>query len=102
MTIRQKQHLLAYLGYYVGVVDGDWGQLSKTACKAFQKDYGLEETGVVNGETEALLMSAEYRVLRYGLDGDDVKRLTFSISPRRSFAVSAAVATVTATLPRST
>lgn len=25
MTIKQRQHLLAYLGYYVGNVDGVWG-----------------------------------------------------------------------------
>ena len=40
MTIKQRQHLLAYLGYYVGTVDGDWGTLSKTACTAFQEDFG--------------------------------------------------------------
>ena len=40
MTIRQRQHLLAYLGYYVGTVDGDWGSGSRAACTAFQQDFG--------------------------------------------------------------
>jgi peptidoglycan hydrolase-like protein with peptidoglycan-binding domain len=40
MTVKQRQHLLAYLGYYVGVVDGDWGSGSRAACTAFQKTFG--------------------------------------------------------------
>lgn len=40
MTVKQRQHLLAYLGYYVGMVDGDWGSGSRAACTAFQKDFG--------------------------------------------------------------
>ena len=55
MTIKQKQHLLAYLGYYVGNIDGSWGTLSKTATKAFQKDFGLEADGVCGADTEKAL-----------------------------------------------
>ena len=55
MTIKEKQHLLAYLGYYVGNVDGVWGQMSKTATKAFQKDFGLTADGVCGTETEKAL-----------------------------------------------
>lgn len=40
MTVKQRQHLLAYLGYYVGMVDGDWGSGSRAACTAFQQDFG--------------------------------------------------------------
>lgn len=58
MTIKQKQHLLAYLGYYVGNVDGDWGTLSKTATKAFQKDFGLKSDGICGTETEKALKHA--------------------------------------------
>ena len=39
MTIKQRQHLLAYLGFYAGAVDGDWGSGSRDACKAFQRSY---------------------------------------------------------------
>jgi hypothetical protein len=59
MTIKQRQHLLAYLGYYVGDVDGEWGQLSQTACKAFQKDYGgLTPDGICGTATEKALKHA--------------------------------------------
>ena len=58
MTIKQKQCLLFYLGYYVGEVDGKWGQLSKTATKAFQNDFGLNGTGVCDAETEKALKHA--------------------------------------------
>lgn len=58
MTIKQKQNLLAYLGYYVGNIDGEWGTLSKTATKAFQKDFGLNPNGVAGTETEKALKHA--------------------------------------------
>lgn len=57
MTIRQKQLLLAYLGYYVGEIDGDWGTLSKTATKSFQKDYGLTADGVFGDATAKKILA---------------------------------------------
>lgn len=59
MTIKQRQHLLAYLGYYVGNVDGVWGTLSKTACKAFQRDFGgIQVDGFGGTETDKALKHA--------------------------------------------
>lgn len=59
MTIKQKQALLFYLGYYVGDIDGDWGTLSKTACKAFQKDFGgLKVDGIAGNATEKAMKHA--------------------------------------------
>ena len=58
MTIIQRQHLLAYLGYYVGIVDGDWGSGSRAACTAFQKDRGLTVDGRGGPETDKQLRSA--------------------------------------------
>jgi peptidoglycan hydrolase-like protein with peptidoglycan-binding domain len=59
MTIKQKQLLLAYLGYYVGNIDGKWGTLSSTACKAFQKDFGgIAVDGKCGAETEKALKHA--------------------------------------------
>ena len=58
MTIKQKQNLLAYLGYYVGAIDGSWGTLSKTATTAFQKDFGLVADGICGTETEKALKHA--------------------------------------------
>lgn len=58
MTIKQRQHLLAYLGYYVGNVDGAWGQLSRIACTQFQKEFGLTPDGVCGSQTEKALTHA--------------------------------------------
>lgn len=69
MTIKQRQHLLAYLGYYVGNVDGDWGTLSKTACKAFQKDFGLNADGIAGTDTEKALTHA----VAYGMPAKKVE-----------------------------
>ena len=41
MTYKQKQALLAYLGYYVGDIDGIWGSGSRAAANAFKADYGV-------------------------------------------------------------
>ena len=61
MTIKQKQCLLFYLGYYVGKIDGVWGSGSREACKAFQRDYFQTESkadGVCGTETEKALKHA--------------------------------------------
>lgn len=51
MTDKQKQHLLGYLGYYTGAVDGIWGPLSRQAAEAFQRDYRLTVSGDL-GDTD--------------------------------------------------
>lgn len=53
MTNAQKQHLLAYLGYYRIKVDGIWGSGSVGATKEFQSDYGLTVTGIFDDATES-------------------------------------------------
>ncbi len=45
MTSRQVQHLLAYLGYDPGGVDGIIGRATLAAVKRFQGDYGLTADG---------------------------------------------------------
>lgn len=81
MTIKQKQYLLAYLGYYVGDVDGVWGTLCKTATKAFQQDFGgLTVDGICGVQTEKALKHA----VAYGMSTkaqtgdfwDDIKYFT--------------------------
>lgn len=57
MTVRQKQLLLAYMGYYVGKIDGSWGELSRTATRCFQRDYGLTADGVFGSLTEKKILS---------------------------------------------
>ena len=58
MTTKQRQALLFYLGYYVGNIDGEWGQMSKTATCCFQKDYGLTADGICGTATEKALAHA--------------------------------------------
>ena len=43
MTVKQKQCLLCYLGYYTGQIDGLWGPKSEAALKAFCDVHGTEE-----------------------------------------------------------
>lgn len=59
MTIKQRQHLLAYLGYYGGTVDGDWGLQSQRACREFQEDFGgIQVDGFGGPETDEALRNA--------------------------------------------
>ena len=59
MTVKQKQHLLAYLGYYVGNVDGIWGTLSETAMNAFKADFkGLDTPNIPENAPEKALKHA--------------------------------------------
>lgn len=58
MTIKQKQHLLAYLGYYEGDIDGNFGPMSKLATASFQGDYDLEADGIFGPLTEAKILEA--------------------------------------------
>lgn len=51
MTNKQKQCLLAYLGYYTGAIDGIWGDMSRAATEAFQRDYQLTADGVFGDAT---------------------------------------------------
>lgn len=62
MDNKQRQHLLAYLGYYVGTVDGIWGAGSRAACTAFQKDRNLTPDGYGGPETD--------KQLRYAIAND--------------------------------
>ena len=59
MTTKQKQHLLAYLGYYVGDIDGVWGTLSKTAMEAFKADFkGFDTPNIPDDAPEKALKHA--------------------------------------------
>lgn len=72
MTVRQRQHLLGFLGYYVGAVDGDWGSGSRTACTAFQKDRGITADGHGGPETDRQLIHAVANGLQKPRETEDV------------------------------
>lgn len=52
MTNRQKQHLLAFLGFYTGSIDGIWGPQSQAATDKFQKKYMNTHDGIFGLDTE--------------------------------------------------
>lgn len=58
MTAKQKQCLLTYLGYDTGGVDGLWGDKSRQATEAFQRDYQLTVDGVFGAATEKRILDA--------------------------------------------
>lgn len=61
MTIKQRQALLFYLGYYNGKIDGDWGKGSREACEKFQRAFFQMESkvdGICGNETEQALKHA--------------------------------------------
>ena len=58
MTGKQKQHLLGYLGYYTGDIDGIWGENSQRATIDFQRAY-MEQTdvdGIFGAATEKRIL----------------------------------------------
>ena len=65
MTAKQKQCLLAYLGYYTGQIDGQWGGMSTAACRAFQADYGLTPDGICGAMTQKMLVAAVGKMADY-------------------------------------
>lgn len=52
MTVKQKQHLLAYLGLYTAQIDGIWGRQSQAATARFQDLYMQTTDGAFGPETE--------------------------------------------------
>lgn len=58
MTLKQKQALLAYMGYYDGPLDGLWGEKSKRATIDFQRGYMDQEDvdGIFGASTEKRIL----------------------------------------------
>ena len=73
--VKELQTHLAELGYYSGQITGRYGETTKSAVCAFQKDFGLEESGQADSTTQALVFATLYRPLHVGSSGTDVTRL---------------------------
>ena len=56
--VRQVQRKLKDLGFLKGSVDGDFGEATEAAVKAFQRQYGLTVDGKVGPNTLAKLATA--------------------------------------------
>ena len=83
-NVKILQEKLKILGYYNAVVNGSFGLSTEVGVKAFQKKYGLEETGFVNNEMWQMLISftskaiasdRNYPTLSLGSRGEYVKEL---------------------------
>lgn len=53
--VRALQQALKDLGYLTGAVDGDFGNKTKKAVEAFQKDMGIKADGIAGRQTLTLL-----------------------------------------------
>ena len=72
MTTKQRQNLLAYLGYYSGDIDGIYGQQTKAAVERFQEDFGvIAVDGLAGDETDKAIRHA----VAYGMP-DSVMQTT--------------------------
>lgn len=70
MTTKQRQNLLAYLGYYTGDIDGIYGQQTKAAVERFQEAFGgIVVDGLAGDETDKALRHA----VAYGMPEEVVK-----------------------------
>ena len=54
-VVRDAQKRLAGLGFYIGAIDGKFGRYSEEAIRAFQRQYGLSETGHLDEPTLSLI-----------------------------------------------
>ena len=57
--IKELQQKLKDLGYKMTMIDGDFGNETKTAIQDFQKDNDIEATGIANSETLKALKKAK-------------------------------------------
>lgn len=62
--VRALQQALQELGFFSGAVDGVFGTKTLTAVKAFQKQNGLRETGVMTAEAQKMLYEERCRNAR--------------------------------------
>lgn len=70
MTTKQRQNLLAYLGYYSGDIDGIYGQQTKAAVEDFQEAFGgISVDGLAGEETDKAMRHA----VAYGMPEEAVK-----------------------------
>ncbi len=69
------QTRLKYLKYYNGELSGNYGKGTKEAVSSFQKDFDLEATGEADLQTQMVIYTTNYRPLKYGATGDDVREL---------------------------
>ncbi len=58
MNHKQKQHLLGFLGWYTGSIDGIWGPESRKAACDFQKKHNLNQDPDFGPESQEAILKA--------------------------------------------
>ena len=79
-AVTQLQEKLLQLSYYDGEITGSYGDLTRAAVKAFQSDFSLLQTGEADPETQEMIFAAQYRPLRLGSVGEDVRQLQIRLT----------------------
>ncbi len=74
-TVSGLQTKLTELNYYSGNISGQYREGTQAAIREFQKDFGLEATGIADAGTQEVLFAAKYRPLEKGDSGEWVKKL---------------------------
>ena len=70
MTITQKQHLLNYLGYDTGGVDGVWGKCSQAAEKAFRAARNCPDAPLETALRAAVAGESVWDTVKYFTPGE--------------------------------
>ncbi len=78
--VKALQTRLRDLQYYVGPVNGNYGNQTAAAVKAVQQAYGITESGNADLATLEIIYGEAYRPLKKSDRGDDVKRLQTRLS----------------------
>jgi peptidoglycan hydrolase-like protein with peptidoglycan-binding domain len=71
-AVQELQQRLSDLGFWLGAIDGHYGQLTRQAVMAFQKAGGLDRDGVAGPKTRGQLPAASRPTPRTA-DGDHIE-----------------------------
>lgn len=74
-AVLQLQTRLKELLYYNGPLSGQFAEMTRSAVQKVQGAYDLEQNGIADAETQAIIYGDCYRELSYNMTGKDVQRL---------------------------
>lgn len=85
IEVQRLQNRLSILDYYYDVADGNFGKLTASALKLFQKRNGLQQTGIADAETQALIYSDAALSIDSGVPVDMPFYIKVSIDDQRVY-----------------
>lgn len=85
IEVQRLQNRLSTLEYFYGDVDGDFGRATESALKMFQKRNSLQQTGIADAETQALLYSDAALSIDGGVPVDMPFYIKVSIDDQRVY-----------------